>query len=71
MKKGKNSKLDWRDVRATFVAVFVATIIKHYVFTDKLVEYTLLKDLLIYMVLFIPIYVLMLFLQGESKTEEQ
>lgn len=53
-----------------FVAVFIATIIKHYVFTDKLVEYSLLKDLLIYMVLFIPIYVLMLFLQGKFKKDE-
>lgn len=70
MKKDKNNKIDWRDIRATFVAVFIATIIKHYVFTDKLVEYSLLKDLLIYMVLFIPIYVLMLFLQGKFKKDE-
>lgn len=70
MEKRKNKKIDWRDISATFVAVFAATIIKHFVFTDKLIEYSIWKELLIYMALFLPIYVFMLFIQGKFKKKK-
>lgn len=70
MKKEKEKSSDLRDISATFVAVFVATIIKHFVFTDKLIEYSIWKELLIYMALFLPIYAFMLFIQGKFKKKK-
>lgn len=67
MNKEKDNKVDRKDIIATIVAVFVATIIKHFIFTDSFVEYKLWKDVLIYMILFLPVYLFMLFIQGKFK----
>mgnify|MGYP003295492060 CR=1 FL=1 len=70
MEKGKK-KIDWREIRASFIAIFAAYIVKHYIFTEELIHYSLWKDFLLFVAVYIPVYVLLLFLQGRFKTKDK
>lgn len=54
--------IDWADIAAIFVSVFTATTVKHVLFMDKLVNYSIWADLLLYLAVFLPVYLLMRFL---------
>lgn len=71
MEKGKKNKIDWREIIVTLIATFVAWIAKHYIIAEKLVNYSLWKDFLLFVVVYIPVYVLLLFLQGKFKTKDK
>lgn len=71
MEKGKKNKIDWREIIVTLIATFVAWIVKHYIIAEKLVNYSLWKDFLLFVVVYIPVYVLLLFLQGRFKTKDK
>ena len=67
MKKSEKRSVDWNVIIAIFVSTMGATTAKHFLLMDKVAEYSIWKDYLLYMVFFLPLYLLALYLLRRRK----
>lgn len=70
MKEEKDYNFDRRDVISIMTGTVFATLMKHLVLAKFLTETNIWIGLLTYMILFCPVYIFMLWIQGKFKKAE-
>jgi len=70
MKEEKDYNFDRRDVISIVVGTIFATLMKHFVLAKFMTDESIWIGLLTYMLLFCPVYIFMLWIQGKFKKTE-